>query len=420
MRRLVPCAAVVAAAIALAPPIAAVTRLNTADGQFWDVQDTSAWAQDSGGIATGGYAYPFNGFGYLKLQVRRPDSALLVRNQYLAGFGLAGDTTGGIGRFDSMTPLLRGDVIVARALFAPADTDYLRYVDSFTNVSGEDRWVEVAWGGAAGAYEDGGLLAVAATSSGDRRIDTADSFVTVMQNAKRVDDPMRGPSGHGPSAHVLGTRGGVLNRVGDMYADPFADRWPGFDPAHVGYVYAFTLGPGQTSALMTFVVKGLSELYDARSRGVVVRDGVPSATGPAGSAPKIPAAGSEIARVTDVARKLVAAPDLRGLTALQRSQIVNWTLPGETRAVPSFSVFEKSVEQLQEALTRGPLTSEDIVRDYVARQSLYDRNGPTFRSILALNTRLFAEARALDAERAGGRVRGPFHGIPVAFKDNID
>ena len=48
----------------------AVTRMRSADGQFWDIQDTSPWAQDSGGIATGGAANPFNGFGYLKLQVR--------------------------------------------------------------------------------------------------------------------------------------------------------------------------------------------------------------------------------------------------------------------------------------------------------------------------------------------------------------
>src|SRR6185436_8783159 len=133
--------------------------------------------------------------------------------------------------------------------------------DSFSNVGDEDRLVEVAWGGAAGAYEEGGLVAVAATSSGDRRIDPADTFVTVMQNARRVDDPMRGPSGHGPSAHVLGTRAGLLTAVGDMYADPFADRWPGYDPAHIGYVYTLTIPPAQTLALMTFVVKGLSEVY---------------------------------------------------------------------------------------------------------------------------------------------------------------
>src|ERR1041385_4792946 len=86
-------------ALVLVTKMNAVTRLSSADGQFWDIQDTSPWSQDSGGIATGGRAHPFNGFGYLKLQVRRADRSLLVRNQYLAGFGLASD---GAGRFDSI------------------------------------------------------------------------------------------------------------------------------------------------------------------------------------------------------------------------------------------------------------------------------------------------------------------------------
>jgi len=240
---------------------------------------------------------------------------------------------------------------------------------------------------------------VATTSNGDRRIDVADTFVAVMQNAKHVEDPLKGPSGHGPSAHVLGSRSGVLTAVGDMYADPFADHYPGFDPAHIGYVFTFTLKPGQTTALMTFVVKGLSEVYGSRG------------------ATTIPAAGSEILRVTGIARRLVAEPDLRGLTPRQRSQIANWNVPADGRA---FSVFEKTSEEIQDALTRGATTSEDVVRDYLARLSLYDRNGPTLRSMLALNPRAIADARALDAERAAGRIRGPFHGIPIAFKDNID
>src|SRR5437867_10988369 len=153
--------------------IVAVTRVGSADGQFWDIQDTSPWSQDSGGIATGGRAYPFNGFGYLKLQVQRPDRTLLVRNQYLTGFGLASD---GAGRFDSITPVVRGDIVVARAIFAPPDADYLRYIDSFTNVADQDRLVEVAWGGATGAYEDGGLVAGATSPSGDRRIDAIGTF----------------------------------------------------------------------------------------------------------------------------------------------------------------------------------------------------------------------------------------------------
>src|SRR4029079_7922587 len=109
-------------------------------------------------------------------------------------------------------------IVIARSLFAPKDADYLRYYDSFFNTTDESRVIRIAWGGAVGAYDDGGRVAIAATSRGERRIDPADTFVTVMQNARQVADPMRGPSGHGPSAHVLGTKAGVLTGVGDMYA----------------------------------------------------------------------------------------------------------------------------------------------------------------------------------------------------------
>jgi amidase len=397
----------------------AVTPVPSADGQFWDIQDTSAWAQDSGGIATGGRANPFNGFGYLKLQVGLPGGPRLLRNHYLKGFGLAYD---GADRFDSITPVLQEGIVVARAIFAPKEANYLRYFDTFTNAASEDRVVEVAWGGASGAFDDGGRVAVATTSNGDRRIDLTDSFVTVMQNARGVPDPMRGPSGHGPSAHVLGSKtAGRLTSVGDIYADPFVDPWPGFDPAHIGYVFTSRVRPGQTVALVTFVVKGLSEVYDPRGGfPVAVKDGLIGAEPVfAGADAKIPAAGSEIARVTEVARQLVRNPDLRGLTARQRAQIVNWDLPAAP-PLPPFTVFEKSVSELQAAMTRGDTTAEDIVREYLTRLSIYDRNGPTFRAMLALNPRAVAEARARDADRAAGRTLGPFHGVPVVFKDNID
>jgi amidase len=399
----------------------AVTKLKSADGQFWDIQDTSTWAQDSGGIATGGRANPFNGFGYLKLQVRRPGGAVLVRNHYLTGFGLAHD---GAERFDSITPILQGGIVVARALYAPGDTTYLRYFDSYTNVTRESRVVEVAWGGAAGAFEDGGWVRVAATSSGDRRIEPGDTFVTVMQDALAAGDPMSGPSGHGPSAHVLGSRSkGLLVSVGDMYRDPFNEAWPGDDPAHIGYVFRLTVGPGQTTALVTFVVKGLSEVYDPRGGfPVPILNGMIAAQFEApyaGENPAIPAAGSEIARVTAVAKRLAADPDLRGLTPRELGQVANWALPARAPAA-SFSVLERTVDGVQDALTRGTVTSVDVVREYLARLAAYDRNGPGFRAMLALNPRAIADARASDAERAAGRVRGPFHGVPIAFKDNID
>jgi amidase len=414
------------AALAMAH-VSAVTRVPSADGQFWDIQDTSPWAQDSGGIATGGRSNPFNGFGYLKLQVRRADNSLLARNQYVKGFGLHHD---GNGRFDSMTPVLTEGILVSRDVTTSKETQYLRYLDAFTNSSSEERIVQVAWGGAAGAYEDGGLVAVAATGSGDRRIDLSDSFVTVMQNAKRAANPAAGPSGHGPSAHVLGQgRAGVLTSVGDMYGDPFVDAWPGFDPAHIGYVFTLRLRPGETRSLMTFVVKGLSEVYDPRGGyPMPFKDAL--VTGEAvyaGADARIPAAGSEIARVSQIAAQLAKAPDLRGLSRRQLSQIANWGLPSSDRSTPvarssatRFSVFEKSVVELQDAMTTGGLTAEDITREYLARLSIYDRSGPTFRAVLSINPRAIADARARDAERAAGRVRSPFHGVPIVLKDNID
>ena len=139
----------------------------------------------------------------------------------------------------------------------------------------------------------------------------------------------------------------------------------------------------------------------------------------AGADRRVPAPGSEIARVTEVARRLVAQPDLRGLTPRQRAQIANWNLAPQPPPA-SFSVFEKTVTDLQDAMTRGLVTSEDIVRDYLTRLTLYDRNGPTFRAVLAINPRAIADARARDADRAAGRLRSPFHGVPVVLKDNID
>ncbi len=105
--------------------------------------------------------------------------------------------------------------------------------------------VEVAWGGAVGAYDDGGRAAVAATSSGDRRIDLERHLRDDdAERATASPDPSRGPVG----PWSLGARAGdrhpeLLTSVGDMYADPFADRWPGFDPAHVGYVFTLRLAP---------------------------------------------------------------------------------------------------------------------------------------------------------------------------------
>jgi amidase len=403
-------------ALGAALPASAATRVPAKNGEAWDIQDTSAWATDSGAIATGGPSFPFNGFGYLKVRVLGAQGQVLVPTTPLHGFGLQHD---GGAHFFSITPVMAGRVAVSRSIFAPEATDTLRYFDTFTSFATEPLTVEVAWGGACGAYEEGGRVSVAATANGNRTLEPDDAFVTVMQNAQGVKDPAEGPSGHGPSAHVLGSPvSHALVGFGDMYADPFEKPYPGFDPAHIAYVYRLRLLPGETRALVTFVVKGRTEWYDPRGGFPVRKDALIARyfPKPVGD-PRLLPAGSEIAMVTDAARQLVQAPDFSGLTPRQREQVANWPSPA---ALPPFPLAERTLADLRVGLEVGLLTSEDLVRDSLARIAAYDRSGPRFQAFLALNPQAIAVARERDRERAQGSVRGAFHGIPVAFKDNID
>lgn len=83
-------------------------------------------------------------------------------------------------------------------------------------------------------------------------------------------------------------------------------------------------------------------------------------------------------------------------------------------------VIEKSIAELQADMTVGRTTSEAITRAYRARIARLDHAGPNIRSVLQLNPDAVAAARALDAERRAGRVRGPLHGVPILIKDNIE
>ncbi len=81
---------------------------------------------------------------------------------------------------------------------------------------------------------------------------------------------------------------------------------------------------------------------------------------------------------------------------------------------------EQPIGELQRAMAAGTLTSAALTTAYLARIARLDRAGPTLRAVLAVNPAALAAARALDAERLAGRVRGALHGVPILVKDNVE
>jgi amidase len=82
----------------------------------------------------------------------------------------------------------------------------------------------------------------------------------------------------------------------------------------------------------------------------------------------------------------------------------------------ALSVVEATIPEMQRAMSEGRTTSRELVRLYLTRIGTYDH---LLHAVLAVNPKALEEAALRDRERAGGHVRGPLHGIPVALKDNI-
>ena len=79
-----------------------------------------------------------------------------------------------------------------------------------------------------------------------------------------------------------------------------------------------------------------------------------------------------------------------------------------------------TVAEIQAAIKTGALSSEKLTERYLARIAAYEKSGPAINAIITLNSKALDEAKALDAERKAGKIRGPLHGIPVVLKDNVD
>ena len=91
-----------------------------------------------------------------------------------------------------------------------------------------------------------------------------------------------------------------------------------------------------------------------------------------------------------------------------------------TAAARTIPFDDATIAELQSAMTSGQLSAEKLMQLCLARIEAFDRQGPKLHAVISLNPKAMEEAKALDAERKAGKVRGPLHGIPVVLKDNFD
>jgi amidase len=92
--------------------------------------------------------------------------------------------------------------------------------------------------------------------------------------------------------------------------------------------------------------------------------------------------------------------------------------------VKLFVLETATVEDIQEALSTGALTSVELVTMFLRRIQAYDRSSAIspsapLNSVADLNPDLLADAAESDRLRKLGTVLGPFHGIPFLVKGSF-
>jgi amidase len=86
----------------------------------------------------------------------------------------------------------------------------------------------------------------------------------------------------------------------------------------------------------------------------------------------------------------------------------------------AFELDEETISSLQEKLTSGKYTSQQLVELYLERIDNIDKKDFKLNAIIEINTDAVSIAKEMDNERSEGKTRGTLHGIPVVIKDNID
>ncbi|GKU77788.1 amidase family protein [Paenibacillus sp. L3-i20] len=100
--------------------------------------------------------------------------------------------------------------------------------------------------------------------------------------------------------------------------------------------------------------------------------------------------------------------------------VLPWNQANAEKAKNTFDPFEKSIEEVTQALDTKQITSEELVEYYLKRIEAFDKQGPVINSIITVNNQALETAKALDAERKLKGPRSMLHGIPFVVKDNFN
>src|SRR6516225_6400370 len=77
-----------------------------------------------------------------------------------------------------------------------------------------------------------------------------------------------------------------------------------------------------------------------------------------------------------------------------------------------------SLQKVSELVRRGSVSPVDLTTECLKR---IERLNPELNAFITVTgEQALAQARQAENEIHGGRWRGPLHGIPIAFKDNMD
>ncbi len=329
--------------LAFSDPAQAAT-IQLANGGNWDVNDveqTTFTPKDTGSIVDG-FRDAYDRWGHLHLRVMDTSNNIIGTSGILNGFALTHD---GNRSWNTLTPVVSNEISVNRTLFAPSGTNYMRYLDSFTNTASTALRVIVAWGGDLGSDS---RTTVVATSSGDLNLSTADQWGVIID-----DDGRTGGASGVPRDPPVGFVRGTSNLIGLGSQDtndnenPFDRPWPGTYPLvspgedDLNFLYQFDLNPGETGRLVNFLSHGLSEVFDQQ-------DGSPP-----------PAQGTQIPSVIATVAALFAAPDFSGISAGDMATVKNWAPAAvpEPSTLVLWSVGAAAVGIRRRARRRGDATA---------------------------------------------------------------